>query len=315
LVVIRGGGSVTDLAWLNDLHLATVLCLSPIPVFTGIGHERDQTILDDIPHSRFDTPSKVALHITTTIKDNALGAVLAWRQINTLVGRIVMRERTLLETQMDRIETGARSVLRRVESEQEGFVRLIQTTMTAQVREASIALVNQRDKVIGGAEQARCDAELGLDRLLESITQKVHIQLESERSEIARLVHTVTLKAQNRLDAAGRDLDQITIQVGRDAGRMVTRAVDDLDKSLALVKSGVATVTDDARKDIEGFARIVVGLGPQSTLQRGFAIVRDDKDLPLTSREAAMNHATFQVQFHDGRVTVKNTDRSGGDER
>jgi len=64
LVVIRGGGSVTDLAWLNDLQLATVLCLCPLPVFTGIGHERDQTILDDIAHIRFDTPSKVALHIT-----------------------------------------------------------------------------------------------------------------------------------------------------------------------------------------------------------------------------------------------------------
>jgi exodeoxyribonuclease VII large subunit len=64
LVVIRGGGSVTDLAWLNDLQLATLLCLSPIPVFTGIGHERDNTILDDIAHTRFDTPSKVALHIT-----------------------------------------------------------------------------------------------------------------------------------------------------------------------------------------------------------------------------------------------------------
>jgi exonuclease VII large subunit len=75
LVVIRGGGSVTDLAWLNDLQLATLLCLSPIPVFTGIGHERDITILDDIAHTRFDTPSKVALHIVTTIKDNAVATM------------------------------------------------------------------------------------------------------------------------------------------------------------------------------------------------------------------------------------------------
>jgi exodeoxyribonuclease VII large subunit len=40
-------------------------------VFTGIGHERDSTILDEIAHVRFDTPSKVALHISSTIKDNA----------------------------------------------------------------------------------------------------------------------------------------------------------------------------------------------------------------------------------------------------
>ena len=111
LVVIRGGGSVTDLAWLNDLELAKLLCQSPVPVFTGIGHERDNTILDEIAHTRFDTPSKVALHISTTIKDNALAAIQAWERINALVGRIVLRERTMLETQADRIETGVRSVL------------------------------------------------------------------------------------------------------------------------------------------------------------------------------------------------------------
>ncbi len=56
-------------------------------------------------------------------------------------------------------------------------------------------------------------------------------------------------------------------------------------------------------------------MGPQSTLQRGFAIARDNDDKPLTSRDKAMNHASFQVQFRDGRVAVKNTNRSGGDEQ
>jgi exodeoxyribonuclease VII large subunit len=83
-------------------------------------------------------------------------------------------------------------------------------------------------------------------------------------------------------------------------------AMEDLNKCLALVESGTNSVTDEARKDIESFARIIVGVGPQSTLQRGFAIARDDEDKPLTSREAAMNHTSFQVQFRDGRVAVQN---------
>jgi exodeoxyribonuclease VII large subunit len=65
--VIRGGGAVTDLAWLNDLDLAKLLCQSRLAVFTGIGHERDSTILDEIAHRRFDTPSKFALHISSSI--------------------------------------------------------------------------------------------------------------------------------------------------------------------------------------------------------------------------------------------------------
>jgi hypothetical protein len=86
LVVIRGGGAVTVLAWLNDLDLAKLLCQARIPVSTGIGHERDNTILDEIAHRRFDTPSKVALHIRTSIKDNALAAIQAWERITVLVG-------------------------------------------------------------------------------------------------------------------------------------------------------------------------------------------------------------------------------------
>jgi exodeoxyribonuclease VII large subunit len=280
LVLKRPVRLVTDLAWLNDMDLARLLCQSPVPIFTGIGHERDNTILDEIAHTRFDTPSKVALHISTTIKDNAFAAIEAWERINALVGRIISRERTMLTTQADRIGTGVRTVLRRVQSDQEGFIKLIRSVMTAQVREATIALETQQCRLIDGADKAISDAEVGVTRLLESITQRTQIQLESERSEIERLAHSVMLKAQGRLDAAAVDLNQIKTQVGKDIDRMVTKAAEDLEHCLALVESGTNSVTDEARKDIENFARIIVGMGPQSTLQRGFAIARDDDDKP-----------------------------------
>lgn len=315
LVIIRGGGSVTDLAWLNDLELAKLLCQSPVPIFTGIGHERDKTILDEIAHTRFDTPSKVALHIKATIKDNAFGAIESWERINALVGRIVLREKSMLTTQVERIETGARSIMRRVEADQEGFVKLIKTATTAKLREACQTLENERRKVLDQAEGTLSDTKLLVTHFLDSITHQTQIELESQRSEIDRLVHTVTLKAQSRIDAAERDLTQLKTQVGRDAGRMVAKAADDLDECVELIENGVNSVTDSARKDIENFARIVVGLGPQSTLQRGFAIVRDDQDKPLTSRAAALSHFRFQIEFRDGRVAVKNVNASEGDKR
>jgi exodeoxyribonuclease VII large subunit len=205
--------------------------------------------------------------------------------------------------------------LRRVESDQEGFFKLIQTTMGAQIREATIALETEQGRLIDGAEKAICDAEVGVTRFLESITQRTQLQLESQRSEIERLTHTVTLKAQGRIDAAALDLDQIKTQVGRETNRMMIKAGEDLDRCLALVESETISVTEEARKDIENFAKIIVGMGPQSTLQRGFAIVRDDEDKPLTSREVAMTHVSFQVQFRDGRVSVQNENRTGGNEQ
>ena len=59
IVIIRGGGAVNDLAYLNDYELAALLCKRSVPIWVGIGHERDRTILDEVAHRSFDTPSKV----------------------------------------------------------------------------------------------------------------------------------------------------------------------------------------------------------------------------------------------------------------
>ena len=242
LVVIRGGGSVTDLAWLNDLQLATVLCLSPLPVFTGIGHERDITILDDIAHTRFDTPSKVALHITTTIKDNAVAAIQAWERINALVGRIVLREKTMVQTQAERVETGMRTLLRRVESDQQAFVTLIQTTSSAQIRQASQTLENERRRVLDQAEKTLGDAELGIVHLTDAISQRAQLQVSSELSVIDRLAHTVVVRTQGGLDAAGRDLSHLHDQFVQNTNRLVAEAGDDLEAARDTISSGTTNL-------------------------------------------------------------------------
>ncbi|MGC3818628.1 exodeoxyribonuclease VII large subunit [Acinetobacter sp. G11] len=59
IVIIRGGGAVNDLAYLNDYDLAALLCKRTVPIWVGIGHEKDRTILDEVAHRSFDTPSKV----------------------------------------------------------------------------------------------------------------------------------------------------------------------------------------------------------------------------------------------------------------
>ncbi|WP_104989602.1 exodeoxyribonuclease VII large subunit [Deinococcus sp. NW-56] len=74
LVVIRGGGAVTDLAWLNDLAVARALATFPAPVITGLGHARDDTLPDEVAHTRTDTPSKAAALIVRTVASAAAQA-------------------------------------------------------------------------------------------------------------------------------------------------------------------------------------------------------------------------------------------------
>lgn len=74
IVIIRGGGSKTDLHFLNDYGIAEAILASPIPVLCGIGHEQDNTVIDLVSRMSFDTPSKVLSHIINLISYNSLGA-------------------------------------------------------------------------------------------------------------------------------------------------------------------------------------------------------------------------------------------------
>ncbi|MFP4663883.1 MAG: exodeoxyribonuclease VII large subunit [Bacteroidales bacterium] len=60
VVIIRGGGARTDLSWFDNYNIASHIAQFPIPVFSGIGHERDASVTDMVAHSHIKTPTAVA---------------------------------------------------------------------------------------------------------------------------------------------------------------------------------------------------------------------------------------------------------------
>ncbi|RNC64931.1 exodeoxyribonuclease VII large subunit [Proteiniphilum sp. X52] len=60
VAIIRGGGASSDLNCFDSYLLATNVAQFPLPVISGIGHERDVTVLDIVAHTRAKTPTAVA---------------------------------------------------------------------------------------------------------------------------------------------------------------------------------------------------------------------------------------------------------------
>jgi exodeoxyribonuclease VII large subunit len=60
IIIIRGGGAKLDLAAFDNLELAKAVAKSSLPVFTGIGHDVDETVLDKVAHLSLKTPTAVA---------------------------------------------------------------------------------------------------------------------------------------------------------------------------------------------------------------------------------------------------------------
>jgi exodeoxyribonuclease VII large subunit len=69
VVIIRGGGATSDLSGFDTYLLAANCAQFPLPIITGIGHERDDTVLDSVAHTRVKTPTAAAQFLITHMHD------------------------------------------------------------------------------------------------------------------------------------------------------------------------------------------------------------------------------------------------------
>jgi len=90
VVIIRGGGSQIDLSCFDDYELSAGIARFPLPVVTGIGHERDDTVVDMVAHTKKKTPTAVAEFIISGVR-------LFETQIEDLQNSIIRYSDRLLE--------------------------------------------------------------------------------------------------------------------------------------------------------------------------------------------------------------------------
>jgi exodeoxyribonuclease VII large subunit len=89
VVIIRGGGSVSDLALFDSYRIASHVAQFPLPVVTGIGHDKDISVVDLVAHTSCKTPTAVAT-LLTEMADEEWSTLddYSFRLRNMVVGRI-----------------------------------------------------------------------------------------------------------------------------------------------------------------------------------------------------------------------------------
>jgi exodeoxyribonuclease VII large subunit len=97
VVVIRGGGSAVDLSCFDGYPLASHIAKFPLPVLTGIGHEKDDTVVDLVAHTRMKTPTAVAEFLISGVRGFA-------ERITDLMNRIVTFSERLLRDENHRVQ-------------------------------------------------------------------------------------------------------------------------------------------------------------------------------------------------------------------
>uniref|UniRef100_UPI0040470EF1 exodeoxyribonuclease VII large subunit n=1 Tax=Algoriphagus sp. TaxID=1872435 RepID=UPI0040470EF1 len=115
LVIIRGGGAQLDLDCFDDYTLGLKIAEFSLPVFTGIGHERDETIADLVAHTRLKTPTAVAEFILSSYREFEDQLGIAAQRLDWITRSKFKEEERLLQSLGFRLQGEAKQLLSRGE--------------------------------------------------------------------------------------------------------------------------------------------------------------------------------------------------------
>jgi exodeoxyribonuclease VII large subunit len=108
VVVIRGGGARTELATFDHESIAIAIATSELPVFTGLGHEIDRSVADEVAHRALKTPTACAAALVERVAEYLAIVENNWKAIAQRAERVVDRH----DGRLDEIATGLGDRLR-----------------------------------------------------------------------------------------------------------------------------------------------------------------------------------------------------------
>ena len=116
VVLIRGGGGKVDLSDFDNLLIAKTIAGMPLPVFTGIGHDIDQSIADMVAHTSLKTPTAVAEYIIQHNMRYESNIIELGRSISIQIQNNLQQHTEVLDYAKQRLNWIATSAISRAES-------------------------------------------------------------------------------------------------------------------------------------------------------------------------------------------------------
>ncbi|MFB9949830.1 exodeoxyribonuclease VII large subunit [Rhizobium puerariae] len=285
LIVARGGGSLEDLWSFNDEAVVRAAAESEIPLISAVGHETDWTLIDHAADMRAPTPTGAA-EMAVPVKAD----------LDAQVANLTARLRGCASRQMDLRRQSVRALVRALPS---------------------------LDQLLALPRRRFDEAAAGLGRGLERTTVAKRRVFERASSGLRLELLTNRLAQQRQLlaDRLGRGEHYLERQLLRERGRVArfeaslnalpARLAGQLQRErqhlAALARQADTAISHRlvrSRSAIVAQDRVLQSLSYTNVLKRGFAVIRDEDDRPLTRAADVGTGRIVSMQFADGRVAA-----------
>lgn len=239
VVIIRGGGSQTDLSWFDNYNIAYYITQFPIPVITGIGHDKDMSVTDLVAHKALKTPTAVADFLIECAAGVENHILELYTSIGDYTRTIIENKKTLLEGSMMKLAPLARlMVTRRKEQLSEKTFELVNLGKEY-TNKAGRTPFNQISRLVSGTRSFLSLNNLSLERTVKNLRtfSKKYIDHSIERIDF--LDNTINILNPDNVMKRGYTITSVNGKILKEKQHLKAEDIIDTQFSDGTIKSKI----------------------------------------------------------------------------
>jgi exodeoxyribonuclease VII large subunit len=169
VVIIRGGGSQSDLSWFDNYNIAYHITQFPLPVITGIGHDKDMSVTDMVASRALKTPTAVADFLIDCMANAENNIIRMSSEIADFSRIIIEKNRSRIETSKIKLIPVTKSMISDLKNRLSGRIIEIINIGREYLGRASLIPANQESKLVTVAKTFYSFKNKALERNQQSL--------------------------------------------------------------------------------------------------------------------------------------------------
>lgn len=299
VIIIRGGGSASDLRWFDSYDLAFYVAQFPMPILTGIGHEKDTSVVDMVAFHSFKTPTAVASTLIERIAvlDNKLESLRS--EVIALAQQKLLGEsqRTLLAAQnlractMETLQQAAlkleglrgavpslsRAIIERQQNRLEVAVKVIPQIASGIVERQLSRIGALRSYFLQSIQQILHSNEQRVSAAYHSLRNITNIRMQRSALELQQLSSRIPSSAEAILQRERYKIERVQSYLGQQSAFLVSNKQGQLDNLRSAFLRQATNLLQREQSRLNILQERVASNNPRRILAQGYSLVYDSK--------------------------------------
>lgn len=206
VVIIRGGGSVSDLSWFDNYNIAYYITQFPLPVLTGIGHEKDVSITDMVAFKAAKTPTAVADYLIDSFSKIESLLMESSNDLKMMVSSIIEEKRHAVEMLQTRVLSASKMLISTYDKDLSALSLRVITSGKNYIMKISSNLYRLETSMLSASRYYASSHRVNIDHQLKRLNQSVYNYLAKSLSTVNTLEESLNKLDPERVIARGYTL-------------------------------------------------------------------------------------------------------------